>query len=166
MFGMARDLGRKKQERRVGRNQLPKGAYTLDKRLVPRVKEVNIKDNGITVSFKTPCLMKNTLYMMIYLLWTRFLQGQVAKYTLMKLWGLPRCKNLTSFPLCCRLSFSFPVLFSRFCFFFFYTSCEFHRFLHWGKGKLRIHAFCDSTFIHTCCFWKGVSVTVVHVWGK
>lgn len=125
MFGMARDLGRKKQERRVGRNQLPKGAYTLDKRLVPRVKEVNIKDNGVTVSFKTPCLMKNTLYMMIYLLWTRFLQGQVAKYTLMKLWGLPRCKNLTSFPLCCRLSFSFPVLFSRFCFFFFTPAVNF-----------------------------------------
>ncbi|XP_078349901.1 nuclear valosin-containing protein-like [Oculina patagonica] len=39
MFGMARDLGRKKQERRKSSNRLPKGAYSLDKRLVPRVKE-------------------------------------------------------------------------------------------------------------------------------
>ncbi|KAJ7351727.1 hypothetical protein OS493_035791 [Desmophyllum pertusum] len=40
MFGMTRDLGRKKQERRKSSNRLPKGAYTMDKRLVPRVKEV------------------------------------------------------------------------------------------------------------------------------
>ena len=101
MFGMARDLGRKKQERRVGKNQLPKGAYTLDKRLVPRVKEVNIKANGVTVSFKAPCLMKNTIYMMIYLLWARFPQGQVAKYIFNnEIMGLPRCKNLTGFYLC------------------------------------------------------------------
>ena len=40
MFGMTRDLGRKKQERRKSSNRLPKSAYTLDKRLVPRVKEV------------------------------------------------------------------------------------------------------------------------------
>ena len=42
MFGMTRDLGRKKQERRKNSNRLPKGAYTLDKRLVPRVKEVHL----------------------------------------------------------------------------------------------------------------------------
>lgn len=32
-------MDRKKQERRVGRNQLPKGAYILDKRLAPRVEQ-------------------------------------------------------------------------------------------------------------------------------
>lgn len=40
MFGMARDLSRKKKDRRVSANRLPKGAYHLDKRLVPRIKEV------------------------------------------------------------------------------------------------------------------------------
>lgn len=40
MYGMVRDLGRKKQERGAGRNQLSRGAYCLDKRLAPRVKEV------------------------------------------------------------------------------------------------------------------------------
>ena len=40
MFGMASDLSRKKKDRRVSANRLPKGAYHLDKRLVPRVKEV------------------------------------------------------------------------------------------------------------------------------
>ncbi|XP_073249221.1 nuclear valosin-containing protein-like [Porites lutea] len=39
MFGMARDLSRKKKDRRVSANRLPKGAYHLDKRLVPRIKE-------------------------------------------------------------------------------------------------------------------------------
>jgi len=39
MFGMTRDPGRKKEERRKSSNRLPKGAYTLDKRLAPRVKE-------------------------------------------------------------------------------------------------------------------------------
>ena len=63
--------------------------------------------------------------MMIYLLWTRFPQGQVAKYTLMKLWGLPRCKKLTGFPLCCRLFFSFPVLLLRFCFLCFTPAVNF-----------------------------------------
>lgn len=41
LFGMTRDSGRKKQDRRRSSIKLPKGAYTLDKRLVPRVKEVN-----------------------------------------------------------------------------------------------------------------------------
>ena len=45
----------------MGRNQLPKGAYTLDKRLVPRVKEVSIKANGVHVYFKALYFMKNTL---------------------------------------------------------------------------------------------------------
>ncbi|XP_074629859.1 nuclear valosin-containing protein-like isoform X1 [Acropora palmata] len=39
MYAMVRDLGRKKQERGAGRNQLSRGAYCLDKRLAPRVKE-------------------------------------------------------------------------------------------------------------------------------
>lgn len=39
VFGMTRDSGRKKQDRRRSSIKLPKGAYTLDKRLVPRVKE-------------------------------------------------------------------------------------------------------------------------------
>ena len=49
MFGMARDLGRKKQERRVSGNKLPKGAYSLDKRLVPRLKEVKLVFIDVTV---------------------------------------------------------------------------------------------------------------------
>ena len=40
MYAMVRDLGRKKQERGAGRNQFSRGAYCLDKRLAPRVKEV------------------------------------------------------------------------------------------------------------------------------
>lgn len=40
MFGMARDPSRQRKDRRVSAYRLPKGAYHLDKRLVPRVKEV------------------------------------------------------------------------------------------------------------------------------
>lgn len=43
MYAMVRNLGGKKQERGAGRNQLSRGAYCLDKRLAPRVKEVRKK---------------------------------------------------------------------------------------------------------------------------
>jgi len=54
MFGMTRDLGRKKlkQERRKSSNGLRKGAYTLDKRLAPRVKEVRLDATCKPTNFK------------------------------------------------------------------------------------------------------------------
>lgn len=51
MYAMVRDLGRKKQERGAGRNQLSRGAYCLDKRLAPRVKEVRKGSSAFSLIF-------------------------------------------------------------------------------------------------------------------